>query len=38
LHPEFGNRLKADAIITDGLAAPALADKLVADSQSRSLV
>lgn len=35
LHPEFGNRLNADAIITDGPAAPALADKLLADSKAR---
>ncbi|QHE76954.1 cobalamin B12-binding domain-containing protein [Hydrogenophaga sp. PBL-H3] len=38
LHPEFGNRLTADAIITDGPAAPALAAKLLADSKARSQV
>ncbi len=35
LHPEIGSRLSADAIITDGPAAPALADKLIAASQAR---
>jgi methanogenic corrinoid protein MtbC1 len=35
LHPEFGDKVSADAIITDGPAAPALADKLLADSKAR---
>ena len=35
LHPEFGARLNADAIITDGPAAPALADKLLSDHKAR---
>ena len=30
LHPERGNRLDADAIITNGASAPALAERLVA--------
>lgn len=37
LHPELGNRLPADAIITDGPAAPALAERLLAASKTRSL-
>lgn len=35
LHPEFGDRLTADAIITDGPAAPALAEKLLAAGLAR---
>lgn len=38
LHPELGSRLPADAIITDGPAAPALAAKLLADSKAKSPV
>lgn len=36
LHPEFGPRIPADAIITDGPTAPALAEKLLADRSERS--
>ena len=35
LHPEFGPQIPADAIITDGPAAPALAEKLLADRLAR---
>lgn len=35
LRPDFGHQLPADAIITDGPAAPALAEKLLADNQVR---
>lgn len=38
LHPEFGHQIPADAIITDGPAAPALAEKLLADRLVRSQV
>lgn len=36
LHPEFCSQIPADAIITDGSAAPALAEKLLAASRARS--
>lgn len=36
LRPEFGNLIPADAIVTDGPTAPALADKLLAHSRARS--
>jgi MerR family transcriptional regulator, light-induced transcriptional regulator len=36
LHPEFGEQIQADAIITDGAEAPALAEKLVMTSPLRS--
>lgn len=36
LHPEYGQRIPADAIVTDGPRAPALAEKLVSDSRERS--
>lgn len=36
LHPEYGEQIKADAIITDGLKAPSQAEKLVASSHMRS--
>jgi MerR family transcriptional regulator, light-induced transcriptional regulator len=36
LHPEFGEQIQADAIITDGADAPALAEKLVMTSPLRS--
>jgi MerR family transcriptional regulator, light-induced transcriptional regulator len=35
LHPEYGDRLAADAIVTDGPSAPALAEKLLADNLAR---
>jgi MerR family transcriptional regulator, light-induced transcriptional regulator len=35
LHPEFGEQIKADAVITNGDAAPAQAAKLVATSRLR---
>lgn len=35
LHPEFGHQIPADAIITDGPSAPALAEKLLADRLER---
>lgn len=38
LHPEFGHQIPADAIITDGPSAPALAEKLLADRLARSQV
>lgn len=38
LRPEFRQQIPADAIITDGPAAPALADKLLTDSQVRRQV
>ena len=38
LHPEFGPQIPADAIITAGPAAPALAEKLLADRLVRSQV
>lgn len=36
LHPEYGEHIQADAIITDGVSAPATADALVAASRSRT--
>ncbi|MGE0097364.1 MAG: B12-binding domain-containing protein [Hydrogenophaga sp.] len=36
LHPEYGNQIPADAIVTDGPRAPALAEKLVNDRHQRS--
>ena len=38
LHPELGHQIPADAIITDGPAAPAMAEKLLADRLARSQV
>ncbi len=38
LRPEFGDRIPADAIITDGPSAPALADKLLIENQVRRQV
>lgn len=35
LHPEFGEQIQADAVITDGDAAPAQAEKLVANSRNK---
>jgi methanogenic corrinoid protein MtbC1 len=36
LHPEYGQRIPADAIVTDGPRAPGLAEKLVNHSHQRS--
>ncbi|MDP3834741.1 MAG: cobalamin B12-binding domain-containing protein [Hydrogenophaga sp.] len=36
LHPEYGTRIPADAIITDGPRAPDMAEKLVTDSRLRT--
>ncbi|MGI9216096.1 MAG: cobalamin B12-binding domain-containing protein [Hydrogenophaga sp.] len=36
LHPEYGEQIRADAVITDGAKAPSQAEKLVADSRLRS--
>lgn len=35
LHPEFGEQIQADAIMTDGVTAPSLAEKLVATRRLR---
>jgi methanogenic corrinoid protein MtbC1 len=35
LHPEYGQQIPADAIVTDGPRAPGLAEKLVNDSRQR---
>jgi len=35
LHPEYGEQIQADAIITEGVKAPSQAEKLVAASRLR---